>query len=187
MAIPALTEPPWAELSPEAKRARTLAVADELFARKGVEVPMPALAEAIGVGVGSIYRQFGCKEDVLAALVIARIEAVRARFEATAHADDPWESLREAALESVDSAARDHLAARAWDLSARDDVQQVRRAARVALARAVERARAAGALRPDATVDDLGLVLAVAKQADGLEPGGARRLAELALRGLAAR
>ena len=187
MAIPALTERPWAELSPEAKRARTLAVADELFARKGVEVPMPALAEAIGVGVGSIYRQFGCKEDVLAALVISRIQAVRERFEATAEAPDPWEALREATLESVEAAACDHLTARAWELGEREDVQPVRLAAHAAIARAVQRAQEAGALRADATVEDLRLVFAAARWADALEPGGARRLAELALRGLAAR
>jgi AcrR family transcriptional regulator len=186
MVIPALTERPWSELSPDEKRARTLAIADDLFAREGVDVPMPALAEAIGVGVGSIYRQFGCKEDVLAALVIARIEAVRARFEATADADDPWEALRRATLESVEAATRDHLAARAWQLSEREDVRPVRLAAHAAMARAVERAQAAGALRDDATVEDLRLVFAAARWADALEPGGARRLAELALRGIAA-
>lgn len=187
MAIPALTARPWAELSADEKRARTLAVADELFAREGVELPMPALAEAIGVGVGSIYRRFGCKEDVLAALVIARIDAVRARFEAAAEAGDAWEGLRGATLDSVEAAAGDHLAARAWELSIREDVQPARRAAHAAIARAVERARAAGALRDDATVDDIGLILATVRHAHGLEPGGARRLAELALRGLAAR
>jgi AcrR family transcriptional regulator len=187
MAIPALTGRPWAELTSEEKRARTLAVADELFAREGVELPMPALAEAIGVGVGSIYRRFGCKEDVLAALVVARIDAARVRFEAAAEDDDAWEGLRRAILESVEAAAGDHLAARAWELSSREDVEPARRAAHAAVVGAFERARAAGALRDDATVEDVGLILATVKHAHGLEPGDARRLAELALRGLAAR
>jgi AcrR family transcriptional regulator len=187
MAIPALTgDRPWSDLCAEEKRARALAVADELFARGGVELPMPALAEAIGVGVGSIYRLFDGKEDVLAALVIARIEAVRERFEAAAEADDPWQGLRRATLDSVDAAASDHLAQRAWELSARPDVQPFRTAAGKAIEAVVERARAAGALRDDVTTQDVGLVLATAKRAEGLEPGGARRLAELVLRGMAA-
>src|SRR5690349_18856495 len=110
MAIPALTEIPWSELTAEAKRERTLAVADELFAREGIDAPMPALAEAIGVGVGSIYRQFACKQDVLAALVVARIDAAREGFEAALDARDAFEGLRRATLECVETAARDHLA-----------------------------------------------------------------------------
>ncbi len=184
MAIPA--QSPWTDLSADEKRARTLAVADELFARGGVELPMPALADAIGVGVGSIYRLFDGKEDVLAALVIARIDAARERFEAALLAPDAFAGLCDATLASVDAAASDHLAQRAWELSERADVQPSRTAARAAIAAVVERARAAGALREDVTVDDVGLIFTAVKRAEGLEPGGARRLAELVLRGLAA-
>lgn len=185
MAIPAVAERPWSELSPEEKRARALAVADELFAREGIEAPMPALADAIGIGVGSIYRQFCSKEDVLAALVIARIDAVRERFEAALDADDAWEGLRRATLDSVAAAARDHLAQRAWEIGQREDVQPARAAAGAAIDAVVERARAAGALRDDATAEDIGLILIAVKRAEGLGAGGARRLAELVLRGIA--
>jgi AcrR family transcriptional regulator len=184
MAIPALTGRPWADLNADEKRARALAVADELFAREGTDVPMPALAEAIGVGVGSIYRQFGCKEDVLAALVVARIDAVRERFEAAAADPDPWDGLRQATLDSVEAAARDHLAQHAWELSRRADVLPARLATLAAIGAAVERARAAGALREDASVDDFRLAMIGVRYAEDLAPGGARRLAELALRGL---
>ncbi len=59
----------WSELTAAQKRGRVLAVAGDLFSREGVEFPMPDLARAVGVGVGSIYRQLGKKEDVIAALV----------------------------------------------------------------------------------------------------------------------
>jgi AcrR family transcriptional regulator len=51
--------PPWSELTVEEKRSRTLAAADTLFARDGLDVAMPVLAAAVGAGVGSIYRQVG--------------------------------------------------------------------------------------------------------------------------------
>ena len=57
-------------------------MADRLFAREGVDVSMPALAEAIGIGVGSIYRQVGSKDEIIAALVVRRSAVLRARFEA---------------------------------------------------------------------------------------------------------
>src|SRR5689334_14787535 len=98
MAIPV----PWASLTADEKRDRTLAVADELFAREGVDVAMPVLASALGVGVGSIYRQVGSKDDVLAALVISRSEVLRERFLATLDADDPWEALAAATHATVD-------------------------------------------------------------------------------------
>jgi AcrR family transcriptional regulator len=184
MAVPVLTQIPWSALTAEGKRGRTLAVADELFAREGIEAPMPALAEAIGVGVGSIYRQFACKQDVLAALVVARIDAARERYTAALLAEDPYEGLRRATLECVESAARDHLAQAAWDLHDHPDVQPSRHAARAAIGEALDRARAAGQVREDVTVEDFALILHAVKRAEESEPGGAVRLAELVLRGM---
>ena len=73
MTIPAQE---WAELSPAEKRDRTLEAADRLFARDGLDTPMPALADALGIGVGSIYRQVGNKDELIGALVIKRSKAL---------------------------------------------------------------------------------------------------------------
>src|SRR5690349_4257347 len=112
MSIPA---PPWSLLSAPEKRARTLAVADVLFAREGTEVPMPVLAEAIGIGVGSIYRQVGTKDELIAALVIERADVLRARFDAACDEPDAWEALARAAHETVDDCIGDALSQTAWD------------------------------------------------------------------------
>src|SRR6478752_6987262 len=98
MAIPA-----WSTLTGDEKRARTLAAADDLFAREGLDVAMPVLAAAIGAGVGSIYRQVGAKEDVIAALVIERALALVRRFEAALEEPD--------ALAALVQRARPHLRA----------------------------------------------------------------------------
>jgi len=183
MAIPA---PSWSSLSAAEKHARTLTVADELFARDGIDVPMPVLAEAIGVGVGSIYRQVGSKDELIAALVVERSAVLRARFLAALDAADPWAVLTVATHETVDDCIEDALSQTAWDEAAfaSEAVRDARAEATEALARMVERARDAGALREDASHEDLRLVFCALRELAGIGPQSAHRLAELVLRGM---
>jgi AcrR family transcriptional regulator len=184
MAVP----PPWASLTSAEKRARTLAVANDLFAREGIDVSMPALAEAVGAGVGSIYRQVGTKDDVIAALVIERSRVLRARFLATLEEPDPWAALVAATHATVDDCVADALSQTAWDEAAfaSEAVRDARAGATDALAQMTERARDAGLLRDDATHEDLRLVFCALRELAGIGPEAAHRLAELALRGMRA-
>jgi AcrR family transcriptional regulator len=184
MVIPA----PWATLSADEKRLRTLAVADELFARDGVEVPMPALAAALGVGVGSIYRQVGSKDDVIAALVIARAQTLAARFTAALDEADAWAALQRVTRETVDECVDDFLSQSAWDAAASGQpaVVAARQGATDAIAALVARARAQGALHPDASHEDLRMVFMAIRQLGSLGRPGAQRLAAVVLRGMAA-
>jgi AcrR family transcriptional regulator len=183
MIVPA---PPWSSLSAPEKHARALAVANELFAREGVDVSMPALAEAIGVGVGSIYRQVGTKDELIAQLVLERAGALRARFLAALDAEDAWQALTIATHETVDDCLADALSQTAWDEAAfaSEQVRGARAGATEALARLVERARDAGALREDASHEDLRLVFCALRELAGIGPASAHRLAELVLRGM---
>ena len=92
MSIPALAKDTeitprssaWAQLDAPGKRARLLRAAGEVFARDGLDAPMPAIADAAGAGVGSVYRQFPSKRELLAALVVERLER-RARRVPSGH------------------------------------------------------------------------------------------------------
>jgi AcrR family transcriptional regulator len=174
--------PPWSELSGDEKRARTLAAADTLFARDGLDVAMPVLAAAVGAGVGSIYRQVGAKEDVIAALVIERANALVDRFTAALDEDDAWAALERATFATAHDGATDFLSQTAWDEAAalRPEVAQARAEATRALAALVERARPN--LRDDASFEDLRLVFMATR--GRTDPARARRLAELVLRGM---
>jgi AcrR family transcriptional regulator len=179
----------WATRSPEEKRAHVLAVADELFSREGIDISVPDVARAAGVGVGSLYRQVGNKDALVAALLVRRADGMRERFAAAAAADvgDLGAALREAVLSTVDDGVHDRVLQEAWN--ARSDDEAVRAAhARVldALRLLVRRAVAAGVLRADATETDLRLAFRGTAAAEALHSGGARRLAELVLTGLAA-
>lgn len=185
MAVPS---PLWSSLTAAEKRARTLAVADELFARDGVDVPMPVLAEAIGVGVGSIYRQVGTKDEVIAALVIERSAILRARFLATLAEPEPWAAMAAATHATVDDCLDDALSQTAWDVAAyaSEAVRDARAGATDALDQMVRRAGAAGLLRDDASHEDLRLVFCALRELAGIGPEAAHRLAELVLRGMRA-
>lgn len=181
-----LVPTPWASLTAAQKRARTLTIADELFARDGTDVPMPVLAEAIGVGVGSIYRQVGTKDEVIAALVIERSAILRTRFLAALDEPDAWLALTKATHATVEDCIDDALSQTAWDEAAyaSEAVRAARAGATDALARLVARAAAAGALRDDATHEDLRLVFCALRELAHIGPAGAHRLAELVLRGM---
>src|SRR5271167_1226695 len=117
----------WAQLEPGAKRARILEQAAALFAREGLDAPMPALAAAIGAGVGSLYRCYPSKRDLIAALVVARLMETRAAVEdALAVGGDPWVALSELLRTLVERQAGDDLYGAAAELVAADP--QVRRA-----------------------------------------------------------
>jgi AcrR family transcriptional regulator len=184
MVVPA----PWAALTGEEKRERILAVADELFARRGTEVPMPVLADALGVGVGSIYRQVGSKDDLVGQLVIARAGVLRRRFAAAAAEPDAWSALQRATHETVDDCLDDALSQTAWDVAASssDAVRDARQGATDALSALVAAARRQGALAGDASYEDLRLLFCALRELATIGRDGAHRMAELVLRGMAA-
>lgn len=179
---------PWASLSADDKRDRALAVANDLFGREGIDTPMPALAEALGIGVGSIYRQVGSKQDLIAALVIRRSQILKARFEKARERPDPWQALVDATHETVDDCMEDALSQTAWDEAAfaSEEVRQARAEATSALTDLVERARAAGALNDDASHEDLRIAFFALRDLRSVGPQAAHRLADLVLRGMQA-
>ncbi len=165
-----------------------MAVADEVFGRDGLDVPMPVLAAAIGVGVGSIYRQVGTKDELIGALVVERASALVERFAAALTEDDAWAALVRCTHETVDDCVGDFLSQRAWDDAAvrLPEVAAARAKATAAIDALVARARAAGALRPDASVEDLRLVFMAIRSWSTLGAEGAHRMATLVLRAMAA-
>lgn len=183
MTIPAQE---WTELSQAEKRDRTLEAADRLFAREGLDAPMPALAEALGIGVGSIYRQVGNKEDLIGALVIERSRILSQRFDDAAAKPDAWQALKEAVHETVDDCLRDALTQSAWDQAAivSDEVKTARQKATDSLTAMFERARDAGEITPEASPEDLRLLFFALREFSSVGASQAHRFANLVLRGI---
>src|SRR5437016_13100169 len=77
----------------ERNRERILKAAAQVFTERGLGVSLDEIARHAGVGVGTVYRRFGTKEELVQALFMDRIESVAALAEQAAEAPDPWSAL----------------------------------------------------------------------------------------------
>jgi AcrR family transcriptional regulator len=188
MAIPPSTAPCWSELGTDAKRSHLLASAGAVFARDGLDAPMPAIAAAAGAGVGSVYRQFPSKHDLLAALVIERHAEVEEEVEAAlADPRGPWEALDTLLWAIAGRQASDDVLAEAMaSVSEHPAVLEAVAATMHSLEALLDAAKAEGRLRADATALDLRLLFAATRAARDLDPEAWRRMLELGIDALRA-
>jgi AcrR family transcriptional regulator len=189
MSIPSqASETCWSDLTAEEKRARLLAAAGEVFARDGLDAPMPAIAAAVGAGVGSVYRQFPSKTDLLAALVVERLRDIEGDADAAlASTAGPWPALTGLLWTLAERQADDDVLGEAMaTVSEREAVELALADATAALERLLAAARAEGRLRPDATTLDLRLLFAATRAAVQLQPDAWRRMLELGIDALEA-
>jgi AcrR family transcriptional regulator len=182
MAVPPTDlEDAWSLLTPDAKRERLLNAAAEVFARDGLDAPMPAVAAAAGAGIGSVYRQFPSKRDLLAELVIARLEEVKRAAEEAAHQEcDRWSALGDVLWALAERQAGDDVIGEAMGtVSDHPAVAAATERANEAFERLMAAARAEGRLRDDATILDIRLIFAATRAAKQVDAGGWKRILEL--------
>jgi AcrR family transcriptional regulator len=75
-------------------RERLLAVAREVFAEKGVEAPLEEIARRAGVGIGTLYRHFPTRLDLVGAIYIDEVDALIRSADDLAVREDPIVALR---------------------------------------------------------------------------------------------
>jgi AcrR family transcriptional regulator len=141
---------------------------------------MPAVAAAAGAGVASVYRQFPSKPDLLAALVVERLEEVEGDAVAALEGDgSPGAALVGLLCAYVERQATDDLVGEAMaSVSSHPDVERAHADATVALEALLAAAKPEG-LRGDATVRDLRLLFAWTRAANEMETGSRERVFEL--------
>jgi AcrR family transcriptional regulator len=172
----------WSTLDADAKRERLLAAAEGVFAEHGLDAPMPAVARAAGAGVGSLYRQFPSKDELVAALAERRLTRIGVLLDEALTRPRAWPALREV-IEAI-VADGDVSAQAIASATAEPTVAQARQNIRSQLDELVARAQREGDLRADATRPDVTLVIASARATRHLGEAAWRRLVELALDGL---
>src|ERR671933_90846 len=84
----------------ERNRQRILDAARELFAERGLAVTLNDVADHAGVGVGTVYRRFPDKAELVEALFEQRLEGIVGLLEEALENPDPWLGL-EGFLERV--------------------------------------------------------------------------------------
>jgi AcrR family transcriptional regulator len=143
----------------ERNRQRILAAARDLFATKGLEPHLNDIAHHAGVGVGTIYRRFSSKEDLLEALFEDALnQLVDLAEEALRHPDSwagfAWYMDKMCEMTATDRGFREIAFSKAYG-GAR--VRAARDRLRPVLRRLVERAQADGHLRPEMSSTDMPL------------------------------
>lgn len=140
------------------ERIRTAASA--LFRERGLAISHEAIAREADVSVGTIYRRFPSKDDLIEAVFEEELDAVVALAEAAAGLDDPWESfvrlIHDVAERTADDAGLQQLITGSVHGAGR--TKRVRERLEPLASAVVARAIGAGALRPDAEPQDIPMV-----------------------------
>jgi AcrR family transcriptional regulator len=100
---------PTSALRADARRNRdaVLAAARERLAKDGLDGPIEDIARTAGVGVGTVYRHFPSKGDLIAALVRDRFERLTERTAQALAEDDPWAAFCDLIRFSAELQVRD--------------------------------------------------------------------------------
>ena len=188
------TETPERPLRKDAERnrQRVLDAARELFAQEGVGVTLNDIAHHAGVGVGTVYRRFPDKAKLIEELFEQQVSELVGLMEEALEDPDPWRGLtgflrRNLELQARDRAFREIIVGTP---EAAQRLQQIRLRMFPLGAQLVQRAKDAGALRPDFQPADIPMTFlmltAVLDAAREVEPELWRRYLEIFIQGLRA-
>jgi AcrR family transcriptional regulator len=172
-------------------RVAVVAAAKQLFAEQGLEAQMPDVAKQAKVGVGTVYRHFPNKDDLIAALVAERFERLAQKAQEGIEDPDPWEGVADFIRFSAEIQAEDRGLCEV--MGSRQDMMDAaaRGVGLPALCdRLVKRAQRSGQLRRDLTWEDIPMIACglgrITQAAFGPAAGRWPRLVEIVLDGLRA-
>jgi AcrR family transcriptional regulator len=173
-------------------RQRILDAARELFAEQGLGVTLNDIAHHAGVGVGTVYRRFPDKAQLIEELFDQQIGELVALMEEALEDPDPWHGLtgylrRNLELQACDRAFREIITGTP---DGAERVGRIRQRMFPLATRLVQRAKDAGALRADFEPSDVPMLFmmltTVLDSARDVAPDLWRRYLEIVLQGLRA-
>jgi AcrR family transcriptional regulator len=143
-------------------RERVLEAARVCFAREGRDAQIDDIAKLAGVGVGTVYRHFPDKASLMEALLAERFEQFAVAGRAALAEADVWAAMRAWLFASAEAQAEDR-ALCDWVADAVGTERLVEILEATGLMQVdvemIARAQAAGAIRADATAEDLSLIM----------------------------
>ncbi|MGZ5324852.1 MAG: TetR/AcrR family transcriptional regulator [Solirubrobacterales bacterium] len=157
--VPPPVVPPQMRADARRNHEAVLEAARCLFADQGFEAQMDEIARRAKVGVGTVYRHFPTKEDLLDALIARRFEALTERAAQAVEetkSGDAWEAFEgfirfSAEIQTGDRALSEAMATRSermYDAAVCSGLVPQ-------LEELLKRTKRAGAVRKDLAVDDI--------------------------------
>ena len=150
---------------------RLIQAARAVFARRGLSATLEEVAQHAGVGVGTVYRNFASKQQIVETLYSEAIESALADVQSALEIEDPWLAIVEFFEVTAANQARDrglYETFLAHDALGPDEHITTRLVA--VLSPLFERASAAGVLRRGITVTDTGPIFAMLNAIYGMSP-----------------
>jgi len=168
-----------------------LEAARDVFTTQGADAPISAVAERAGVGMGTLYRRYGSKTELLQRLCLLAMDQALAAADDALAASDPWDGLCgyiRACVELRSGA----LASLAGQIETTAEMRATARRSMVRMEEVVGRAHRDGRLRSDVSALDITWLIEQfsRRSPDQVEPAEERnvrsRLVAIALDGLRA-
>ncbi len=149
--------PVLARRDARANRERLLRSARDAFADEGAAASLQGIARRAGVGVGTLYRHFPTRADLIGAVFEDEVERWLEASRQALAIEEPWDALRAYLLSILELQAENGMLA---DVLSGDGRAREAQAELAVFAEFVlERARAVGAIRPDFTLADLEMLV----------------------------
>ena len=142
----------------ERNRKRILEAAAQVFAERGLDVPLDDIAVAAGVGVGTVYRHFPQRSDLIVAVLHREMDAVAEAGATLAAQHEPGEALAKWLDRYIDFLATKPgfaAALHSGDPAFEALPGHFRQRVGPPLAKLLEAAAATGEIRADLSADDL--------------------------------
>jgi AcrR family transcriptional regulator len=145
----------------ERNRQRIVVAAREVFAEHGLDVPMEGIARQAGVGVGTLYRRYPTRADLIAAAFETKMSAYAEAARQALADPDPWRGFcayveRICAMQAGD---RGFTTVLTMTFPTANEFEADRDRAFADFTTLVERAKAAGKLRADFVAEDMPMFL----------------------------
>jgi AcrR family transcriptional regulator len=173
-------------------RERLLAAARELFAEHGLGVTLNDIAHHAGVGVGTAYRRFANKEEIIDALFEEGLQDIAAAAHEALKEPDAWHGLVTFLERSMHMQFGDRGLNEIMNDSALGDARVAEARTRIAplITQLVDKAQDQGVVRPDLDQTDIIFIQvglsAIMNRSREIQPDLYRRYLVLALDGIRA-